>query len=108
MELPILFLWGAGIFPMKRCPGKNAIFCQFFYSKQQEVPGTPAGRPLFVAPGGPGTPGVPTVFLKFMCLLLSRQNWEKLNRGFSKPGCFPLFSGKGPDCVVDPFRDCSS
>ena len=21
-------------------------------------------------------------------------NWEKLNRGVSKPGCFPLFSGK--------------
>ena len=31
--------------------------CQFLYSKQQEILGTPAGRPLFVPPGVPGTPG---------------------------------------------------
>ena len=29
--------------------------------------------------------------------------WEKLNRGVSKPGGFPTFFGKGPDCVADPF-----
>ena len=29
---------------------------------------------------------------KFRCIF--RQAWEKLNRGVSKPGCFPLFSGK--------------
>ena len=46
--------------------------CQFFYSKQQEIPGTPTGRPLFVSPGVPGTPGrCPEDFLKFMCLFLS-------------------------------------
>ena len=36
---------------------------------------------------------------------------EKLNRGVSKPGGFPLFFGKGPDCVADTFgtvpRRCS-
>ena len=45
--------------------------CQFFYSKQQELSGTPAGRPLFVPPGVPGTPGrCPVDFLKFMCLFV--------------------------------------
>ena len=29
--------------------------------------------------------------------------WEMVNRGGSKPGGFPLFFGKGPDCVVDRF-----
>ena len=56
-------LWMAG------CPGKNALFCVFFYSKHQEIPGTPAGRPLFVPPGVPGTPGrCPEDFLNFTCL----------------------------------------
>ena len=38
-------------------PAKNALSCQFLFCKQREVPGTPAGRPLFVPPGVPGTPG---------------------------------------------------
>ena len=38
------------------------------------------------------------VLLRFLRLF-----WEKLNRGVSKPGGFPLFFGKGPDCVADPF-----
>ena len=25
-----------------------------------------------------------------------------------KPGGFPFFFGKDPDCVAEPFRDCSS
>ena len=37
--------------------------------------------------------------------------WEKLNRGVSKLGGFPLFFGTGPDRVADPFgtvpRRCS-
>ena len=28
--------------------------------------------------------------------------------GVSKPGGVPTFFGKGPDCVADRFRDCSS
>ena len=44
-----------------RCPWETRPVsrqkCQFFYSKQQEIPGTPAGRPLFVPLGVPGTPG---------------------------------------------------
>ena len=27
-------------------------------------------------------------------IAVARDIWEKLNRGVSKPGCFPLFSGK--------------
>ena len=34
-------------------PAKRPFFSQFVYSKQQEVPGTPAGRPLFVPAGCP-------------------------------------------------------
>ena len=42
-----------------RCPGKKkTLSCQIFYSKQQEVPGTPAGGPpVCPAPGVSGTPG---------------------------------------------------
>ena len=55
-----------------QCPGKNAVFCQFFYGKQQEIPWTPAGRPLFVLPRVPGAIGrCPEEFLKFMCPFLS-------------------------------------
>ena len=51
-------------------PGRLLIFCQFFYSKQQEVPGTPAGRSPFVPPSVPGTLGwCPGDFLKFLCPL---------------------------------------
>ena len=28
---------------------------------------------------------------------------EKPDQAVSKPGRFPLFFGKGPDCVADPF-----
>ena len=47
-----------------RSPGKIALFCQCFYTKLQDMPGTPAGRPgvLFVPPG------VPRISLEFMCL----------------------------------------
>ena len=45
---------------------------------QQEIPGTPAGRPLFVPPRIPRTPGrCPEYFLNFMCLfsfLMNTQN----------------------------------
>ena len=34
-------------------------------------------------------------------------HWEKVNRGVSKPGDFPLFSGKAR-IVSGVFRDCSS
>ena len=38
--------------------------------KQEIIPGTPAGTPLFVTPGVPRRPGrCPGEFLKFMCPL---------------------------------------
>ena len=46
-----------------RCPGKNTLFRQFFFSKQQEIPWTPGGRPLFVPQVSQGHPaGVLGIF----------------------------------------------
>ena len=48
--------WTAGCLRTPgQCPCKNALFCPVFYSKQQEIAGTPAARALFV-PQGPATP----------------------------------------------------
>ena len=34
--------------------------------------------------------------------------WREAKPGGFQTGGFPLFFGKGPDCVAVPFRDCSS
>ena len=61
--------------------GVPAKMPAFFVGKQQEIPGRPAGRSLFVPPGFPGTPGrcpgdfsyvyVPLSFLKILVDLQS-------------------------------------
>ena len=75
---------------------------KFFYSKQQEVPGTPAGRPLFVPPGVPRTPGsCPEDFLKFLCLPRSPMDMKIMCQGQNSDEICAVFQGCTPEVSND-------
>ena len=64
------------------------------------IPHTSGGHPMFALWPHALRPSSPQATLS--------THWEKLNRGVSKPGCFPLTFRERSRLCRGPFRDCSS
>ena len=57
-------------------PGQKALLCQGFYDKPEDIPGTPAGRLLFLPPMSPRFPGLPRRKSAWESLGSQRWNWR--------------------------------